>query len=94
MNWINTRTAVEILPATPNHNLNHLSPDFIEFSDTQETRIQQELYNQQERPVSSIRSRLCDLRDKLNSRQATLKSQLKQVDEQLREVYQQLDRLS
>lgn len=25
----NSRPAVESLPATPNHNLNHLSPDFV-----------------------------------------------------------------
>lgn len=90
----NSRPAVESLPATPNHNLNHLSPDFVEFSDTQETQIQRELYNRQERPVSSIHTRLCDLRDKLNSRQTTLKSQLKQVEEQLREVHKQLGKLS
>ena len=40
----NSRPAVESLPAIPKHNLNHLSPDFVEFSDTQETQIQQELY--------------------------------------------------
>ncbi|MGB5712460.1 MAG: hypothetical protein WBM44_16305 [Waterburya sp.] len=90
----NSRPAVESLPATPNYNLNHLSPDFVEFSDNQERQIQRELYNRQERPVSSIRTRLCDLRDKLNSRQTTLKSQLKQVEEQLREVHKQLGKLS
>ncbi len=57
----------------------NLSPDFREFSNTSETQIQQELYNQQERPVSSVYTRLCNLRDKLNSKQATLKSQLRQV---------------
>lgn len=90
----NSRPAVESLPATPNHNLNYLSPDFVEFSDTQETQIQRELYNRQERPISSICTRLCDLRDKLNSRQATLKSQLKQVEEQIGTVNEQLDKLS
>ena len=90
----NSRPAVEGFPSIPNHNLNHLSPDFVEFSDTQETQIQQELYKLQERPVSFIRNRLCDLKDKLNSQQATLKSQLKQVEEQLREVNKQLDKLS
>ena len=90
----NSRPAVESLPATPNHNLNHLSPDFVEFSYNQETQIQRELYSRQERPVSSIHTRLCDLRDKLNSRRATLKSQLKQVEEQLIEVDRQFDKLS
>ncbi|WP_019506770.1 hypothetical protein [Pleurocapsa sp. PCC 7319] len=90
----NSRPAVESLPAIPNHNLNYLSPDFVEFSDNQETQIQRELYNRQEKSVSSIRNRLCDLRDKLNSRQATLKSQLRQVESQLREVNKQLDKLS
>ena len=90
----NSRPAVESLPATPNHNLNHLSPDFVEFSNTQETQIQQELYNRQEQSVSLFRNRLCDLRDKLNSKQATLKSQIKQVEEQLKQVHKQLDKLS
>lgn len=90
----NSRPAVESLPAIPNHNLNYLSPDFVEFSDTQETRIQQELYNRQERSISSIHTRLCELKDKLNSRQATLQSQLKQVKEQLKEVDKQLSKLS
>ena len=90
----NSRPAVESLPATPNHNLNHLSPDFIEFSYNQETQIQQELYNRQERPLSSTYTKLCDLRDKLNSQQATLKSQLKQVEEQLHRVNQQLSKFS
>ena len=90
----NSRPAVETLPATPNYNLNHLSPDFIEFSYNQETQIQQELYNRQERPLSSTYTKLCDLRDKLNSQQATLKSQLKQVEEQLHRVNQQLSKFS
>ena len=90
----NSRPAVEAFPSTPNHNLNHLSPDFLEFSDTQETQIQRELYNRQERPLSSTYSKLCDLRDKLNSQQATLKSQLKQVEEQLKRVNQQLNRFA
>ncbi len=90
----NSRPAVESLPATPNQNLNHLSPDFIEFSYNQETQIQQELYKLQERPVSSTYTKLCDLRDKLNSQQATLKSQLRQVEEQLKQVNQQLDRFT
>ena len=89
----NSRPAVEAFPTLTKLDPN-LSPDFIEFSYNQETQIQQELYNRQERPASSIRTRLCDLRDKLNARQATLKSQLKQVDEQLREVHKQLGRLS
>ena len=88
----NSRPAVESLPATPNQNLNHLSPDFIEFSYNQETQIQQELYKLQERPVSSTYTKLCDLRDKLNSQQATLKSQLRQVEEQLKQVQQSLTR--
>ncbi len=71
-----------------------MSPDFLEFSDTQETQIQRELYKLQERPLSSTYTKLCDLRDKLNSKQATLKSQLKQVEEQLREVHKQLGKLS
>ncbi len=90
----NSRPAVESLPAIPNHNLNYLSPDFIEFSDTQETQYQQEFYKLQEQSVSSIRTKLCNLRDKLNSRQATLKSQLKQINEQIKEVNKQLDKLS
>ena len=90
----NSRPAVESLPAIPNHNLNHLSPDFVEFSNTQETQIQRELYNRQERPISSIRTRLCNLRDKLNSRQDTLKSQLRQVESQIATVNEQLDKLS
>ena len=90
----NSRPAVESLPATPNHNLNHLSPDFIEFSYNQETQIQQELYNRQERPISSKYTKLCDLRDKLSSQQTTLMSQLKQVGEQLKQVNQQLDKFS
>jgi|GEM_PF-5819184 len=28
----NSRPAIESLPAIPNYNLNHLSPDFVEFS--------------------------------------------------------------
>ncbi len=90
----NSRPAVESLPTLPKHNNPHLSPDFVEFSDTQETLIQQELYNLQERPFSSISTRLSDLRDKLNSKQATLKSQLKQVNQQIKEVDKQLDKLS
>ena len=90
----NSRPAVESLPSLPKHNLNHVSPDFVEFSDTQETQIQRELYNRQEKSVSSFRTRLCNLRDKLNSRQATLKSQLRQVNEQLGTVNEQLDKLS
>ena len=86
----NSRPAVEAFPSIPNHNLNHLSPDFVEFSYNQETQIQRELYNKQERPISSIRNRLCDLRDKLNAKQATLKSQLRQVEEQLKQVNKQL----
>ena len=89
----NSRPAVEGLPTLSQPDPN-LSPDFIEFSNTQETQIQRELYNRQEKSVSSIRTRLCDLRDKLNSRQTTLKSQLKQVEEQLREVHKQLGKLS
>ena len=90
----NSRPAVEAFPSTPNHNLNHLSPDFLEFSDTQETQIQRQLYASQERPLSSTYTKLCDLRDKLNSQQATLKSQLKQVGEQLKQVNQQLEQFS
>ena len=90
----NSRPAVEGLPTLPKQNPINLSPDFIEFSNTQETQIQRELYNRQEKSVSSIHTRLCELRDKLNSRQATLKSQLRQVDEQLREVHKQLGKLS
>lgn len=89
----NSRPAVEAFPSIPNHNHNYLSPDFLEFSDTQETQIQRELYVRQERPLSSTYTKLCDLRDKLNSQQATLKSQLKQVEEQLREVHKQLGKL-
>ena len=89
----NSRPAVEAFPTLSKPDPN-LSPDFVEFSNTQETQIQRELYKLQERPASSIRSRLCELRDKLNSRQATLKSQLKQVEEQLREVHKQLGKLS
>ncbi len=90
----NSRPAVESLPATPNHNLNHLSPDFLEFSYNQETQIQQEQYNRQERPISSTYTKLCDLRDKLSYQQVTLKSQLKQVGEQLKQVNQQLGKYS
>ncbi|MBE9048276.1 hypothetical protein IQ255_28475 [Pleurocapsales cyanobacterium LEGE 10410] len=90
----NSRPAVECLPATPNYNLNYLPPDFKEFADTQETQIQQELYNRQERPVSSTYTKLCDLRDKLSSQRVTLMSQLKQVGEQLKKVNQQLDKFS
>ncbi len=90
----NSRPAVEAFPSIPNHNHNYLSPHFLEFSDTQETQIQRELYASQERPLSSTYTKLCDLRDKLNSKQATLKSQLKQVGEQLREVHKQLDRFA
>ena len=89
----NSRPAVEGLPTLSQPDSN-LSPDFIEFSDTQETRIQQELYNRQERSISSIHTRLCELKDKLNSRQATLKTQLKQVESQLQEVDKQLSKLS
>ena len=78
----NSRPAVEAFPTLPKCNPN-LSPDLVEFSYNQETQIQRELYKLQERPVSSIRNRLCDLRDKLNSKQTALKSQLRQVDEQL-----------
>ena len=90
----NSRPAVEAFPTLRKQNPINLSPDFVEFSDNQETQIQQELYNRQEKSVSSIRTRLCELRDKLNSRQATLKSQLRQVDEQLQEVDKQLGKLS
>ncbi|MEM8722197.1 MAG: hypothetical protein AAGE84_23365 [Cyanobacteria bacterium P01_G01_bin.39] len=89
----NTRSAVEGLPTLSNPDPN-LSPDFLEFSNTQEMKIQQELYNRQESPVSSIRTRLCELRDKLNSRRTSLKSQLRQVEEQLQEVHKQLGKLS
>ena len=88
----NSRPAVEGLPTLSQPDSN-LSPDFIEFSDTQETQIQRELYNRQEKSVSSIRTRLCELRDKLNSRQATLKTQLRQVESQLQEVDKQLCKL-
>ncbi len=90
----NSRPAVEAFPSIPNHNHNYLSPDFLEFSDTQESRIQRELYVRQEQSVSSTYTKLCDLRDKLNSKQTTLKSQLKQVGEQLKQVNQQLGKLS
>ena len=90
----NSRPAVEAFPSIPNHNLNHLSPDFLEFSDTQETQIQRELYASQERPLSSTYTKLCDLRDKLNSQQTTLKSHLKQVEAQLREIHKQLGKFS
>ena len=76
------------------HNHNYLSPDFLEFSDTQETLIQKELYATNERPDSSTYTKLCNLRDKLNSKQVTLKSQLKQVGEQLKQVQQQLNKFS
>ena len=89
----NSRPAVEAFPTLLKPDPN-LSPDFIEFSNTQETQIQRELYNRQEKSVSSIRTRLCDLRDKLNSRQTALKSQLKQVESQLQEVDKQLGKLS
>ena len=89
----NSRPAVEAFPTLTKPDPN-LSPDFIEFYYNQETQIQQELYNRQERPASSIRTRLCDLRDKLNSRRTSLKSQLRQVEEQLQEVDKQLGRLS
>lgn len=87
----NSRPAVEGLPTLSQPDPN-LSPDFMKFSNSQETQYQQELYNSQERPVSSIRTRLCDLRDKLNSRQTALKSQLRKVEEQLREVHKQLSK--
>ncbi|PSB06596.1 hypothetical protein C7B62_22415 [Pleurocapsa sp. CCALA 161] len=89
----NSRPAVEELPTLSQPDPN-LSPDFAEFSNSQETQIQQELYKLQERSVSSIHTRLCDLKDKLNSRQITLKSQLRQVEEQLREVHKQLREVS
>lgn len=88
----NSRPAVEAFPTLSKPDPN-LSPDFVEFSYNQEAQIQRELYELQERPVSSIRTRLCDLREKLNSRQTTLRSQLKQVEEQLREVHKQLGKL-
>lgn len=90
----NSRPAVEGLPTLPQQNPINLSPDFIEFSNTQETQIQRELYNRQEKSVSSIHTRLCELRDKLNSRQTALKSQLRQVESQLQEVDKQLGKLS
>ena len=90
----NSRPPQEGLPAVPTNTSLNLSPDFQEFSSISETQHQQEFYNLQERPVSSLYTRLCNLKEKLNSRQATLNSQLRQVEEQLREVYQQLDRLS
>jgi len=90
----NSRPAVEAFPSIPNHNHNYLSPDFLEFSDTQETLIQKELYASNERPDSSTYTKLCNLRDKLNSKQVTLKSQLKQVGEQLKQVNQQLGKFS
>ena len=90
----NSRPAVEAFPSIPNHNHNYLSPDFLEFSDTQETQIQRQLYASQERPVSSTYTKLCDLRDKLSSQRLTWMSRLKQVEEQLKQVNQQLDKFS
>ncbi len=89
----NTSPAVQGLPTLSKPDPN-LSPDFLEFSNTQEMEIQRELHNRQERPISSIRTRLCDLRDKLSSRQTALKSQLRQVEEQIKEVDKQLGKLS
>ena len=99
----NSRPPQEGFPAVPTNTSLNLSPDFQEFSSISETQHQQEFYNLQEqhsllpngeRPVSSLYTRLCNLKEKLNSRQATLKSQLKQVEEQLQEVHQQFDKLS
>lgn len=91
----NSRPAVEGLPSLSNIKENpFLSPDFKEFSNTQEMEIQQELYKRQERPVSSIHTRLRELRDKLSSKETTLKSQHKQVEEQLKQVNQQLGKFS
>ena len=89
----NSRPAVVGFPKLTKIDPN-ISPDFKEFDDTQESKIRQEFYSNQERPKSSIHTRLCDLRDKLNSKQDSLKSQLKQVKEQLKQVHKQLDRLS
>lgn len=90
----NSRPAVEGLPTVPTNTSLNLSPDFQEFSSISETQHQQEFYNLQEQGVSSLYTRLCNLKEKLNSRQATLNSQLKQVDEQIETVNKQLDRLS
>ena len=90
----NSRPAIEGFPTLPKQNPINLSPDFIEFFDNQETQYRQEFYKQQERPISSIHTRLCELKDKLNSRQAALKFQLRQVEEQIETVNQQLDKLS
>lgn len=89
----NARPAVEGFPtlAEPDPNL---SPDFKEFSNTSETQIQQELYKTQERPVSSLYTRLREIKEKLKERKSILHSQLRQVEEQIETVNKQLGKLS